>query len=509
MPDGQERLAMLKRALGAELASRRKAARVTQQHLAHQSGWSRSSVTHVEAGRQLLDPEFWQTADRLVAADGRLLARFHEVMAAIAEHDQAQIAALRAGAAAPAAEVLTHQDATQPSEVSEAPAEQAPKPTLPATSDSASTSRMTAQSAPPGEHDWQRRRNYPSRQYRNDRNSGSVALPPISPVTDGEVSGAIAEARKLSSDVNAVRVTDSILENFGRAVHELETEWRHTSTPLPMLFRRARGLRNQAATYLAGQATERQRLHLFVLAGTLQAYLAEALLDLGFFTAAWLQTGAGLTLAEAADAAELHVILHGQRSRIRYWQGNYVAAVHEAEAGATRIRPGSVAAVKLFDKLAIAASRVGDSKNARKALHACEGARAATAARDETYLTPVGEQFCAMGAAASLVILGDLAAARTYAQHAIDRYISRKSSSANLTFAQIELAKAQADPAAAALLGMQAIEEHLERPRRSQLIVVSARQLDAMLPDNLFEVEDFRERLHALESSTRHAIPGV
>jgi transcriptional regulator with XRE-family HTH domain len=96
-----EHLVKLKQALGAELASLRKAARVTQQHLAHQSGYSRSSVTHAEAGRQLLDQDFWQTADCLVRADGRLLGRYQEVMAAIRGHEDAHIAELRAGAEHP------------------------------------------------------------------------------------------------------------------------------------------------------------------------------------------------------------------------------------------------------------------------------------------------------------------------------------------------------------------------------------------------------------------------
>ncbi|MGH3620447.1 MAG: hypothetical protein ACRDQ5_01470, partial [Sciscionella sp.] len=74
---------------------------MTQRHLAHQSGYSRSSVTHAEAGRQLLDQGFWQAADRMVHADGRMLARYHEVVAAIRAHDDAQIAALRDSAGQP------------------------------------------------------------------------------------------------------------------------------------------------------------------------------------------------------------------------------------------------------------------------------------------------------------------------------------------------------------------------------------------------------------------------
>lgn len=110
MADEPNHLVKLRQALGAELASRRKAARVTQQQLAHQSGYSRSSVTHAEAGRQLLDQEFWQTADRLVNAGGRLLARYREVTAAIREHDDARIAALRDSAGKPSAATVPATD---------------------------------------------------------------------------------------------------------------------------------------------------------------------------------------------------------------------------------------------------------------------------------------------------------------------------------------------------------------------------------------------------------------
>lgn len=111
MPDEPRHLATLRHALGAELASLRKAARVTQQHLAHQSGYSRSSVTHAEAGRQLLDQDFWQTADRLVQARGRLVARYHDLVAAIRDHENTKIAALRAGDRAEGDDIIVSWDA--------------------------------------------------------------------------------------------------------------------------------------------------------------------------------------------------------------------------------------------------------------------------------------------------------------------------------------------------------------------------------------------------------------
>jgi transcriptional regulator with XRE-family HTH domain len=109
--DEPEHLDRLRQALGAELASLRKAARVTQQHLGHLSGFSRSSVSHAEAGRQLLGDAFWETADRLVNASGALLDRYGEVVAAIREHESARITALRESVTAPA-DLALHDVAT-------------------------------------------------------------------------------------------------------------------------------------------------------------------------------------------------------------------------------------------------------------------------------------------------------------------------------------------------------------------------------------------------------------
>jgi transcriptional regulator with XRE-family HTH domain len=339
--------------------------------------------------------------------------------------------------------------------------------------------------------------------FQADPALGVHASTPL--VTDDEVTAAVTEAHTLTTALRPAPVTASTLDALEHAVHNLDTGW--SRSPLPEVFRRARTLRNEVTACLGGRSTDRQHLRLVTLGGMLHAHLTEALLDLGHFTAAWSQTAAGLVLAKAADAAELQVVLHSQRSRIRYWQGSYDVAVLEARAGAAKVRPGSLAAVKLFDKLALAASRTGDTTAARGALHAGEAAR--DAANGTNYLAPTSEEFCSMGAAYSLVVLGDLPAAQAHAQHAITRYEARGSSPVNLTFARLGLAKAQPDPAAAAQLGIVTIEAYLRQPRRSQMIVVAARQLDARLRDGLPEVEDFRERLHTLEASTRRVMPSV
>ncbi|MCA1600370.1 MAG: helix-turn-helix domain-containing protein, partial [Acidobacteria bacterium] len=81
-------LVACKRALGRQLASLREAAEIGQQQLARRTGYSRSSVTHAEAGRQLLTREFWRTADELLKADGDLLASYEQLLTAKQEYER-------------------------------------------------------------------------------------------------------------------------------------------------------------------------------------------------------------------------------------------------------------------------------------------------------------------------------------------------------------------------------------------------------------------------------------
>lgn len=78
----------LKRDLGRHLAALRRAAEIGQQQLAHKTGYSRPSVSHVEAGRQLLSRNFWKTVDHLVGAEGVLLDGFERVQTAKRNHEQ-------------------------------------------------------------------------------------------------------------------------------------------------------------------------------------------------------------------------------------------------------------------------------------------------------------------------------------------------------------------------------------------------------------------------------------
>ncbi|MGH3824101.1 MAG: helix-turn-helix domain-containing protein [Pseudonocardiaceae bacterium] len=112
-------LAVLKRALGRQLAGSRHAVEIGQQQVAHKTGYSRSSVAHAEAGRQLLTRDFWKTADALLRADGALLAGYERVQAVKQEHERRSRERELAGAFATAGEF--RQDDTEPRQLPSTP----------------------------------------------------------------------------------------------------------------------------------------------------------------------------------------------------------------------------------------------------------------------------------------------------------------------------------------------------------------------------------------------------
>ncbi|MGI9064337.1 MAG: helix-turn-helix domain-containing protein [Pseudonocardiaceae bacterium] len=103
-------LLALRRTLGRQLTALCEAAEIGQQQVAHKTGYSRSSVAHAEAGRQLLTRNFWQTADELLKADGALLAGYGRVQAAKQEHErQSREAELAEAYAAAQADRFRHE----------------------------------------------------------------------------------------------------------------------------------------------------------------------------------------------------------------------------------------------------------------------------------------------------------------------------------------------------------------------------------------------------------------
>ncbi len=91
-------LAEQQRALGRHLAALREAAGLYQTDIARAVPCHRTTVTHAEAGSQLPDTDFWETADRVVTANGALIAQYDALIQARETHKADQRAARRARA---------------------------------------------------------------------------------------------------------------------------------------------------------------------------------------------------------------------------------------------------------------------------------------------------------------------------------------------------------------------------------------------------------------------------
>ncbi|APU22929.1 helix-turn-helix domain-containing protein [Actinoalloteichus sp. GBA129-24] len=80
----------LKRTLGRTLADHRRAAGLSQREIAHRVHYTRTAVSHAEAGRHLPTRQFWSDADDAVGAEGALLDHFDRLRTAIGESDRAE-----------------------------------------------------------------------------------------------------------------------------------------------------------------------------------------------------------------------------------------------------------------------------------------------------------------------------------------------------------------------------------------------------------------------------------
>ncbi|MGH3718156.1 MAG: helix-turn-helix domain-containing protein [Pseudonocardiaceae bacterium] len=94
------------RALGRCLVTFREAAGLFQVDLARSVPCHRTTVTHAEAGSQLPDSHFWETADRVVGANGALLTTYDSLIQAKESHKADQTSARRARAQAAVTQVI-------------------------------------------------------------------------------------------------------------------------------------------------------------------------------------------------------------------------------------------------------------------------------------------------------------------------------------------------------------------------------------------------------------------
>ncbi|MBB5159699.1 helix-turn-helix domain-containing protein [Saccharopolyspora phatthalungensis] len=102
MARAPEAITELRRALGAALRRYREASPLDQTAIGKITAYSRTSISHIEAGRQFPGRVFWQTADQALEANGELLAHFDRVVAEAKRVKIAELQGARVGRNGPA-----------------------------------------------------------------------------------------------------------------------------------------------------------------------------------------------------------------------------------------------------------------------------------------------------------------------------------------------------------------------------------------------------------------------
>ncbi|MGH4022976.1 MAG: helix-turn-helix domain-containing protein [Pseudonocardiaceae bacterium] len=327
-----------KRALGRQLAALREAAEIGQQQVARKTSYSRPSVAHVEAGRQLLTREFWKTADELLKADGVLLAEYEQVRAAKQAHDArcreeelaeayAQARALRA--------------ATSPYPIQDHAG-------LAAVVEDAGTTGPGPGQPP-----------VPLGEVTNAKRRELFAAAVVAPELLNQVlSEAAAEAMEFTRLTGVSSVGRGTLEHLELVLSDLNRGYSHE--PPAGLFAVARAYRFRVDELIRGQHTLTELRELYVYAGGLSELLAWLANDLGHPRTARAYAVDSYAYAEQAGHGEMCGWAADAMTGIATYSAPPGTAVQVAMKGLAQVARGHPLAIRLRAKAARACARLGD-----------------------------------------------------------------------------------------------------------------------------------------------------
>ncbi|MGH3669104.1 MAG: helix-turn-helix domain-containing protein [Pseudonocardiaceae bacterium] len=309
-------LTQQQRALGRHLATLREAAGRYQTDIARAVPCHRTTVTHAEAGSQLPDADFWETADGIVGAHGALIAQYGALLQAREAHKAGERAARRARANAELAKLVSDDKRTA----------------LPPTSNGLQLAV------------WQ-----------------DLSLRGV----DGH------EALELARRVAASDVSTETVSRLENIVDELAIKY--PKTPPQELLGSVRQHIAYVMRLLDARKTLDEHRRLLIVGGWLSLIAATLYIDLEQRTAAnyWLATAA--SLAKQTSQSEIHA----WRYETEAWQvlndGDYHHAVELSQA-AQRLAPrGSSAAIQATAQEGRAWARLGNAKETYNALTRVEG----------------------------------------------------------------------------------------------------------------------------------------
>lgn len=349
-------LAEQQRALGRHLATLREAAGLYQTDIARAVPCHRTTVTHAEAGSQLPDADFWETADKIVGANGALIAQYDVLIQVRETHKAGQRAARRARANTELAKLNP--------------------------SDARTTSLASSDGL-------------------------QLAVWQGASLHDGDE----REALELARRVAASDVSMETLSRLEDMVDELAIKY--PKTPPQELLGSVRRHIAYVMRLLDARKTLDEHRRLLITGGWLSLIAATLYIDLEQRAAAnsWLATAA--SLAKQASQSEIHA----WRYETEAWQalndGNYHHAVELSQA-AQRLAPrGSSAAIQATAQEGRAWARLGQATETYDALKRVEGyvsrmARPDTPEHHYRYDPDKAEAYVAT----TLAWLGDVASER-------------------------------------------------------------------------------------------------
>jgi len=303
-------------ALGRYLAALREAAGLYQTDVARAVPCHRTTVTHAEAGSQLPDSDFWETADRVVGANGALLARYDALIQAKEAHKTGQIAARRARARAQLSQ-------------------------LPSSSD-------VATSAAPASNELQ------------------LAVWQGASRDSGDEHDALELARRVA----ATDVSTETLNRLEGIVDELAIKY--PVTPPQELLEPARRHVSYVIQLIDARKTLDEHRRLLVVGGWLSLLTATLYIDLEqqAVAASWLATAT--SLARQTEQSEIHA----WRYETEAWQvltnGDFRQAAELSQAAQQLAPRGSSAAIQATAQEGRAWARLGEAKETYDALNRVE-----------------------------------------------------------------------------------------------------------------------------------------
>jgi tetratricopeptide (TPR) repeat protein len=269
-----EHLAEQQRTLGRYLAALRQSAGLYQADIARAVPCHRTTVTHAEAGSQLPASDFWETADRLVGADGALITRYDELIHAKTSYLAEQQAKRRARAHTTAQQLT----ATPP-----------PRP-----EQACGEGLAGGLPAVPVEGDSMKRR---------ETFKWGLALAVTPEVLGRVLSDAAAEAMEFTQLTSLSAVGQGTLDHLELVVSDLNRAY--LKDPPVEQFVVARAYRSRVDELIRGRHTLKELQALYVYAAWLSELLAWLALDLGNYRTAQAYGLDCYTYADQAGHGEL------------------------------------------------------------------------------------------------------------------------------------------------------------------------------------------------------------